>query len=558
MRELMNLLLIFFLPVTTMAEISGTCGDNLIWNYEESTATLIISGSGSMNNYYYVGYSEKYTTAPWGEYRYNIQSLVLDSRITSIGEYAFYGCLFIKEVTIPNNVTTIGRYAFYNCNNLISVIIGMSVTSIGYHAFDETNIKKAIWLTNTPPSGWESVQGIVNYVSNDQYRTGNGFIIYPFLSSMFEVNGIIYVPISPSERTCDAISCVYNNTAENIILSSDVTYKDIRMAVDKIQPYICYNNRFVKNLIVNKEGEIPQYAFFACHYLEKAICNNNDYIANSAFMYCSKMKTVIIGDNRNIDLTNFEGCYIGNNVVEIENNAFRFCNNIYNLVIADRQEELKVGNNGFYPLFGDCPLDSVYIGGNISYNTDAHSGYSPFARNATLRAVFLSDKETEISANEFYGCTNLKNVYIGDGVTTIGDWAFSGCSSLDFFIFGSNVRNIGKEAFSDCMAVTRIISHAQTPPICGTQALDDINKWNCKLIVPEGYLAAYKTAEQWKDFFFIEEEIIDNIKTPHTRNSQSTNDVNIYDTSGRKRNKIGPGVNVLLMKNGKRQKVLLK
>ena len=117
----------------------------------------------------------------------------------------------------------------------------------------------------------------------------------------------------------------------------------------------------------------------------------------------------------------------------------------------------------------------------------------------------ITDRETEISANEFYGCTNLKNVSIGNGVTTIGDWAFSGCSSLDFFSFGSSVESIGKEAFSDCTAMTRLISHAEVPPTCGSQALDDINKWNCTLSVPKGNTAAYQQADQWKEFFFIDE-----------------------------------------------------
>lgn len=67
------------------------------------------------------------------------------------------------------------------------------------------------------------------------------------------------------------------------------------------------------------------------------------------------------------------------------------------------------------------------------------------------------------------------------------------------------MQTIGKEAFSDCTAVTKVISRADTPPTCGSQALDDINKWNCTLSVPEGHTAAYQAADQWKEFFFIEE-----------------------------------------------------
>jgi len=170
------------------------------------------------------------------------------------------------------------------------------------------------------------------------------------------------------------------------------------------------------------------------------------------------------------------------------------------------ETELALGSNYLYPMFYSCPLDSVYIGRNITYSTNKEEGYSPFYRNTSLRSVTISDYETEIPQNEFYGCTNLKNVRIGNGVKTIGAWAFSGCSSLDTFSFGSSLESIGQEAFSDCTAMTHLTSRAATPPACGTQALDDINKWNCQLTVPAGCVSTYQLSDQWKEFFFIKGE----------------------------------------------------
>ena len=193
---------------------------------------------------------------------------------------------------------------------------------------------------------------------------------------------------------------------------------------------------------------------------------------------------------------------IHKNIKEIYE-AFYGCTNLSTLIIEDRNRTLKLGSNSSL-LFGDCKLDSVYIGGKIVYNTSSGYGYSPFYRNTSLRTVKISDVETTIYDNEFYGCTNLQNVSIGDNVKSIGKWAFSACSSLKNFTFGSGLQSIGQEAFSDCINITQISSEAVVPPTCGINALDDINKWNCKLFVPKASIDAYKQAPQWEEFFFID------------------------------------------------------
>lgn len=485
----------------------------------------------------------------------------IPNNVTTIGNNAFYNCSTLTSVTIPNSVTSIGEQAFCSCSNLASVIIGNGVTSIGYNVFNFTNLKKVIWLTNTPPSGYENVNvyDAVNYVSNNNFTSLSNIVTYPFLSSYFDVDGIRYVPVSPSERTCDAIDCVYDSTAINTVIASTVSYKGISMNVKNILPYLAYNNKYIKSLNINIDGKvskfaftncsnmnsatlgenvnaIDQYAFQECSKLQRIVIPNSiksigiyafqncsaleyaqigkgiETISNYTFSGCSSLQEMIIGSNvSNIGQSAFSSCSalpkitIPGTVSLIKDYAFSGCKSLKEVVMEDSESELKLGSNGSSPLFASCKLDSVYIGRNISYNTSSNYGYSPFYRNTSLRAVKITDKETEISQNEFYGCTNLQRVMIGDGVTTISDYAFSGCQSLKYFTFGTQVKTIGKEAFSDCTSVVEIASKAQTPPTCGNQALDDINKWNCKLFVPKGCIASYQAADQWKDFFFTEE-----------------------------------------------------
>lgn len=141
----------------------------------------------------------------------------------------------------------------------------------------------------------------------------------------------------------------------------------------------------------------------------------------------------------------------------------------------------------------------------------------------------------------------MKSVTIGDGVKTIGKWAFSGCSSLESFVFGSSMESIGQEAFSDCTSLKTLKSEAAVPPTCGTQALDDINKWECTLYVPGASISAYQNAPQWKDFFFMADGIED-IKAEE--GTIASADKVIYSIDGRRmQNTQRPGLYII---NGKK------
>ena len=566
----------------------------------------------------------------------SLASVVIPSSVTSIGNWAFEGCSSLASVVIPNSVTSIESYAFSGCSSLASVVISNSVKSISYYTFlncgslrsvtigagvqyiagsafakktyDGYNYirpEKAIWLGNTPPEGYENVNGIYNYVSNDSFTGLSNTKVYPFLSSMFEKDGIKYVPVNPSERTCDAIDCAYDSTAANINIGKTVNYKGVKLAVKDIRPYTCYDNKYIKTVKIDYGGAIGNYAFIGCNSIASADIAATK-IGDNAFTGCSKLEDAVLGESlKSIGNSAFEDCAslrgitipdsvtgiggrcfsgcasltyakIGAGVSVIPNRAFYSCkslpeitipktvdsigNDVFygcislaGVTIADRETELKLGSNGSSPMFSSCPLKSVYIGGNITYGTTANDGYSPFYRNTSLETVKITDKETEISENEFYGCTSLKSVSMGDGIDTIGRYAFSGCSALESFSFGTGLKSIGDEAFSDCTGMKKLVSKTATPPVCGPQALDDINKWECTLYVPQESLDAYKSAAQWKEFFFLETGIKN---VPNT--SSSATESARYSTDGTRIASPQKGINIIRMSDGTVKKVLVK
>ncbi|WP_278567409.1 leucine-rich repeat domain-containing protein, partial [Prevotella histicola] len=121
-----------------------------------------------------------------------------------------------------------------------------------------------------------------------------------------------------------------------------------------------------------------------------------------------------------------------------------------------------------------------------------------------LTSISIPNSVTEIGSSAFEDCRSLTSVTIPNSVTKISASAFSLCVSLASVTIPNSVKNIGILAFFKCTSITQISSEAVVPPICESNVFDDINKSECKLIVPKNSLDAYKQADQWKDFLLIE------------------------------------------------------
>lgn len=127
---------------------SGQCGDSATWELTEN-GTLIISGSGEMNDFDFIGND----ISPWDSAQAMIRAVVIKPGVTKIGSYAFYDCENLISVEIPESVTSIGDSAFYNCRSLADVTIPSSVTNIGDHVFYECRTLTSV----TIPEGVTSI-----------------------------------------------------------------------------------------------------------------------------------------------------------------------------------------------------------------------------------------------------------------------------------------------------------------------------------------------------------------------------------------------------------------
>ena len=74
---------------------NGTSG-NTLWNYDCLTSTLTISGTGDMADY------SLDSLPPWYKYRGNIENVIVGENITSLGKFAFYDLIYVKEFRIDS------------------------------------------------------------------------------------------------------------------------------------------------------------------------------------------------------------------------------------------------------------------------------------------------------------------------------------------------------------------------------------------------------------------------------------------------------------------------
>ena len=572
MKQLYLLLVTLLVSLSAYAEKSGTCGDNLQWKLTDE-GVLTITGTGKMQNWHWskpspwdAGKSVKQIiigdgVTTIGDYAFwdcpSLTSVTIPNSVTTIGKEAFYKCSSLKSVTIPNSVrtieegafykcssltsvtipngvTTIGDYIFSDCRSLTSVTIPNSVTTIGVQAFsgcssltyvtipnsvtsiateafNHTYAAKVIWLTNTPPIGYSDVDASIHYVPNTSYRELSNTKVYPSLSSIFEVGGIKYVPVSLSERTCDAIDCIYIGDANEVNIDKKVNYKGIDMIVRDINPYTFSRNKYITKANININGSIGFNAFGDCSSLTSVTIGDGvTTIGVSAFGDCSSLISVTIGNSvTTIGGYAFYGCRsltsvtIPNSVRTIGKKAFSGCKNVKQIT----SEAVTPPNCALYAFewvnTDECKLfvpknsidaykkadgwkeffliegtttgiaeKSGTCGANLQWKLtdegvltitgtgemqDWNDYSSPWYENESVKQVIIGDGVTTIGDWAFSYCRALTSITIPNSVTTIGDNAFESCSSLTSITIPNSVTTIGDYAFSYCRALTSVI-----------------------------------------------------------------------------------------------------
>lgn len=407
--------------------------------------------------------------APYGLTTYDIPTTV-----TSIGQYAFYGCSGLTSITIPANTTIIGSYAFYNCSGLTKVVIPQNVSTIGASAFYNCSGLTSIECNRTtPPTAG----------SNMFYGTSNCDILVPDNSvSTYKSKWSAYSSRIKAISTASAITFADDNVRGICVAKGWDTNKDNNISKSEAAAVTSLDGAFTGKTIITSFDElqyftglssIEAYAFDGCTGLQSVkLPSQLSSIGDDAFRNCASLKEIRIPDNvKSIGVYVFPNCsslesaVLPSGLTSISGSLFSNCSKLKSISIPD-----KVTTIGTYAFYNCSSLTSLTLPAGL----------------------------TVIENRVLYGCSGLKSIVIPANVTAINQYAFYNCSSLTEIEIPQKVSTIGNYAFGYCSKLSKIVCLPTTPPsgsasmFTGTALVD--------IVVPDGTVTVYRNAPYWSNY----------------------------------------------------------
>lgn len=427
------------------------------WQSDASSITKVIIESGvtSIGNYAFRGmtelttvtYKSTYSVTSIGDYAFygctKLTSLSPCSSVTTIGQNAYYGCTEATSISIPKNVTSIGNYAFYGCSNVTSSLTfggsSSNLATIGNYAFQNCAKISSITIPKKVTSiGSNAFNGCTTASSLTFTSTSTVATIGSNAFKSCEKITSVSIPASVTSIGTDAFYFCY--------ALKTVTFEDRKTAIT-LGNYLFEDCTALTSITFPSTlTTIPSQTFHGCTALETLIIPSAvTNITNTAFTECSALKTIIAYPSTHPNLsgtvsslTNFTPANVRVAVFTSAAKTNYKNDNYWSAFDIDTKIEGSCGASATYSL--DLTDGTLTISGSGAMDTYSTSVNSPwYLYRDLITSVVVESGITGIGAYAFRYCENITSVSIPASVTSIGTYAFDGCKGLISYTYAGTL-----------------------------------------------------------------------------------------------------------------------
>ena len=347
----------------------------------------------------------------------------------TIGDYTFAQCSLINTLSFPGRLTSIGNYTFSDCTYLTNLTFEDSneAVTLGSGATGETDRRYML-----PLFGNSNLTSL--YIGrNVDYTADKDYSYSPFYNQQFLTD--VRFSQAGTVTYCKDYLLYKVNNCESLILPESLT---------TIGNWTFRGMSKLGGIVIpNAVTTIGTYAFADDIALESAkLSTSCPWLKEGLFSECGKLQAITIPMGVN----------------KMDTQMFTNCTSLASVTFDDDKDLIEMAygssdaNNG---LFRDCPVETLYLGRWLSYNTEVPSR-SPFYSIAELKNLTLGKHLKVVDKYMFSYCTGLENVYVPDNITSINMWGFRGCSALKSVRFSENLSQIGDYGFSECASLDNV------------------------------------------------------------------------------------------------------